>query len=69
MSFQERVRKEAAEVQSVADCEVSDFNAFSSLVPPTLQNAVLDALRAGSIPPELQPLFRRLREAGILVCT
>ncbi|AEA12401.1 hypothetical protein TUZN_0917 [Thermoproteus uzoniensis 768-20] len=69
MSFQERVRKEAATAQPVANCEVNDFDAFSSLVPPALQNAVLDALRAGSIPPELQPLLRRLREAGILVCT
>ncbi len=64
-----RHRVEESRVERLADCEVKDFEEFSTLVPPTLQNAVLDALRAGSIPPELVPLFKRLKEAGVLVCT
>ncbi len=64
-----RYRVEEGRVERLADCEVRDFEMFSMLVPPTLQNAVLDALRAGSIPPELAPLFKRLKEAEVLVCT
>jgi hypothetical protein len=68
MSFVKRVVGEIERQRALADCEIRDFEAFSSLVPPSLQAAVLEAIRAGSVPPSLQPLFRRLRDAGVLVC-
>lgn len=68
MSFVKRVVGEIERQEALADCEIRDFEAFSSLVPPSLQAAVLEAIRAGSVPPSLQPLFRRLRDAGVLVC-
>jgi len=62
MSFVKRVVGEIERQRALADCEIRDFEAFSSLVPPSLQAAVLEAIRAGSVPPSLQPLFRRLRD-------
>jgi len=52
MSFVKRVVGEIERQRALADCEIRDF----------------EAIRAGSVPPSLQPLFRRLRDAGILVC-
>ncbi|MCI4464353.1 MAG: hypothetical protein JHC22_00945 [Thermoproteus sp.] len=68
MSSVKRVVGEMEGQSALANCEIKDFDAFSSLVPPSLQAAVLDAVRAGSVPPSLQPLFRRLRDTGVLVC-
>ncbi|MEL9990038.1 MAG: hypothetical protein QXP98_03245 [Thermoproteus sp.] len=53
----------------LGDCEVRDFETFSSIIPPSLQSAVLDAIRGGVVPDELKPLLRRLRETGVIVCT
>lgn len=61
--------KEVSEATSLLDCEVRDFETFSALVPPSLQQAVLDAIRSGSAPRELLPLLNRLKAAGVLVCT
>ncbi|MEZ0248878.1 MAG: hypothetical protein ABWJ97_06365 [Thermoproteus sp.] len=73
MSREVRRRVEAVAVREeelvLGDCEVKDFETFSSIIPPTLQSAVLDAIRSGAVPDELKPLMRRLRDAGILICT
>jgi len=51
MSLVKHVVGEMEGQRALTDCEIRDFEAFSSLVPPSLQ-----------------PLFRRLRDAGVLVC-
>ncbi|MFB6491117.1 MAG: hypothetical protein TU35_007760 [Thermoproteus sp. AZ2] len=65
----EAASEEARETAPLLDCEVRDFEAFSTLVPPSLQQAVLDAIQSGSAPRELMPLLNRLKAAGVLVCT
>ena len=51
MSLVKHVVGEMEGQRALTDCEIRDFETFSSLVPPSLQ-----------------PLFRRLRDAGVLVC-
>ncbi len=53
---------------SVLDCEIRDWERFG-LLPQATQQAVLEVIHSGKVPNELQTLMRRLREAGIVVCT
>jgi len=64
MSFVKRVVGEIERQRALADCEIRDFEAFSSLVPPSLQAAVLEAIRAGSVPPSLQAAVLETIRAG-----
>ena len=52
----------------VIDCEIRDWERFG-LLPQTTQQAVLEVIYSGKVPNELQSLMRRLKEAGIVVCT
>ncbi|MFP3348382.1 MAG: hypothetical protein RXN90_03545 [Thermoproteus sp.] len=45
MSLVNRVVGEMEGQRALTDCEIRDFEAFSSLVPPSLQAAVLEAIR------------------------
>jgi len=56
------------EVAEVLDCEIGDWEKFGKL-PLSTQKAVLDVIQSGKIPADLLPLVRRLREAGVVVCT
>jgi len=53
---------------SVLDCEIRDWERFG-LLPQATQQAVLEVIQSGKVPNELQTLMRRLKEAGIVVCT
>jgi len=53
---------------SVFDCEIRDWERFG-LLPQATQQAVLEVIQSGKVPNELQTLMRRLKEAGIVVCT
>ena len=53
---------------SVVDCEIRDFDKFA-LLPASVQHAVLEVMRSGKVPADLQALMKRLKEAGIVVCT
>ena len=53
---------------SALDCEVRDWERFG-LLPKATQQAVLEVIYSGKVPNELQSLMRRLKEAGIVVCT
>ncbi|MEM0484097.1 MAG: hypothetical protein QW434_05305 [Pyrobaculum sp.] len=52
----------------VLDCEIRDWDRFS-LLPQSTQQAVLEVIQSGKVPPDLQTLMRRLKEAGVVVCT
>ncbi len=52
----------------VLDCEIRDWERFG-LLPQVAQQALLEVIQSGKVPNELQPLMRRLKEAGIVVCT
>ncbi len=52
----------------VLDCEIRDWEKFG-LLPQATQQAVLEVIQSGKVPNELQPLMRRLKKAGIVVCT
>ncbi|AAL64124.1 hypothetical protein [Pyrobaculum aerophilum] len=52
----------------VLDCEIRDWERFS-LLPQSTQQAVLEVIQSGKVPPDLQTLMRRLKEAGVVVCT
>ncbi|MEZ0318880.1 MAG: hypothetical protein ABWK05_02665 [Pyrobaculum sp.] len=54
--------------ESVLDCEIRDWDRFAVL-PSSMQNAVLEVIRSGRVPSEMVTLMRRLKEAGIVVCT
>ncbi|MEM1572547.1 hypothetical protein [Pyrobaculum sp.] len=53
---------------TVIDCEIRDWDRFAKL-PPSMQNAVIEIIQSGKIPEDMKTLMRRLREAGIVVCT
>jgi len=53
---------------SVLDCAIRDWERFG-LLPQAIQQAVLEVIYSGEEPNELQSLIRRLKEAGIAVCT
>ena len=52
----------------VGDCEVRDFERFS-LLTGTVQQLILTSIEAGEGPGFLYPLFLRLRDFGVLVCS
>ncbi|MGC8994084.1 MAG: hypothetical protein ACP5J0_01695 [Pyrobaculum sp.] len=52
----------------VLDCEIRDWERFS-LLPQSTQLAVLEVIQSGRVPPDMQALMRRLRDAGVVVCT
>ncbi|AET32043.1 hypothetical protein ODS41_01535 [Pyrobaculum sp. 3827-6] len=52
----------------VLDCEIRDWERFS-LLPQSTQQAVLEVIQSGRVPPDMQALMRRLRDAGVVVCT
>jgi hypothetical protein len=52
----------------VFDCEIRDWERFG-LLPQATQQTLLEVIQSGKVPNELQPLMRRLKEAGIVVCT
>jgi len=56
------------EVVKLLDCEIRDWERFS-LLPQSTQQAVLEVIQSGKVPPDLQTLMRRLKEAGVVVCT
>jgi hypothetical protein len=52
----------------VLDCEIRDWERFV-LLPQATQQAVIEVIHSGKVPNELQAPMRRLKEAGIVVCT
>ncbi|MFN7106532.1 MAG: hypothetical protein ACK4M3_08150 [Pyrobaculum sp.] len=55
-------------IDTVLDCEIRDWDKFA-LLPLSTQQAVLEVIQSGKIPNELAALMKRLREAGVVICT
>jgi len=53
---------------AIGDCEIRNLEAFSVLTTP-LQKMVLTAIEAGEGPAYLYPIFLRLRDYGVLICS
>jgi len=56
------------EESEVLDCEIRDWERLGAL-PLSMQDSILEAIQSGKVPKSLLPLIRRLRDAGIVVCT
>ncbi|MFB6490001.1 MAG: hypothetical protein TU35_001935 [Thermoproteus sp. AZ2] len=54
--------------EELVDCEIRDWDRFAVL-PPRQQQVVLEAIQSGRVSPSLRALLRRLRDAGIVICT
>jgi len=50
------------------DCEIRDWERFS-LLPLQQQQVVLESIQSGRASPSIRALLRRLKDAGIVVCT
>lgn len=50
------------------DCEIRDWDRFS-LLPQQTQQLIIEVIQSGKVPHDAVPLMRRLREAGVVVCT
>ncbi|MEM4577295.1 MAG: hypothetical protein QXU59_00475 [Pyrobaculum sp.] len=54
--------------ETLLDCEIRDWDRFS-LLPQQTQQSILEIIQNGRVPPEMLPLMRRLKDAGVVVCT
>lgn len=54
--------------EGLVDCEIRDWERFA-LLPQHQQQIVLEAIQSGRVGPSLKALMRRLKEAGIVICT
>ena len=59
---------DSAYEDTLFDCEIRDWEKFS-LLPQATQQAVLEVIRSGKVPKELQTLMRKLKDTDIVVCT
>ncbi|CCC81361.1 hypothetical protein [Thermoproteus tenax] len=62
------VMRKAMSEDTLLDCEIRDWDRFS-LLPSQQQQIVLEAIQSGRASPSIKALLRRLREAGIVICT
>ncbi|MEZ0248771.1 MAG: hypothetical protein ABWJ97_05810 [Thermoproteus sp.] len=62
------VLKKQTEEETLLDCEIRDWERFS-LLPLQQQQVVLESIQSGRAGPSIRALLRRLRDAGIVVCT
>ncbi|KUO87470.1 MAG: hypothetical protein AT715_03155 [Thermoproteus sp. JCHS_4] len=67
-TFSVVLKKPAAEEDRLLDCEIRDWERFS-LLPLQQQQVVLESIQSGRASPSIRALLRRLKDAGIVVCT
>ncbi len=67
-TFSVVLKKPAVEEEALVDCEIRDWDRFS-LLPQQQQQVVLESIQSGRVSPSVRALLRRLKEAGIVVCT
>ncbi len=67
-AFSVVLKKPVAEEEALVDCEIRDWDRFS-LLPQQQQQVILESIQSGRASPSIRALLRRLKEAGIVVCT
>ncbi|MGC9169264.1 MAG: hypothetical protein ACP5HD_00780 [Thermoproteus sp.] len=67
-TFSVVLKKPTAEEDVLLDCEIRDWDRFS-LLPVQQQQVVLESIQSGRASPSVRALLRRLKDAGIVVCT